>query len=113
MSDLVNEIMSLETNKEKVERFLELGLNPKYGLSAKLTQLMYDLYQMSSGDGQYNGRWNCGACQDTIYRKLNDFVNYGDNVGKPLINWEKEIVVKKKKKNDNGSDQTEITGDVE
>jgi hypothetical protein len=49
---------------------------------------MYEIYSKASGDSQYNGRYNCGACQDTIYRKLQDFINYGDNLGKPLLNWE-------------------------
>jgi hypothetical protein len=85
---ITQEIEALEFNKEKVEKWFELGLHPKYGLSQELTILMYDLYSAASGDSQYNGRYNCGACQDTIYRKLQDFMNYGDNLGAPLLNWE-------------------------
>ena len=87
MSQLRDEIMNKENNYQRVKSFLDLGLNPRYGLSAELTMLMYDLYQMSSGDSSYAGRFGCGACQDAVYRKLNDFINYGDNVGKPLIDW--------------------------
>jgi hypothetical protein len=99
---IIEEINALKTNKEKVEKFLNLGLDPRYGLSAEITKFMYDLYQQSSGDNTYAGRYNCGACQDTIFRKLKDFVNYGDNVGKPLINWSKEK--EKKKKEDDSTD---------
>ena len=117
MSDLVNQIMSLETNKERIQKFLDLGLNVRYGLSAQLTQLMYQLYQESSGDNTYNGRYNCGACQDTIYRKLNDFVTYGNNVGQPLINWEAEVQEEvkkttKKKSNDNNNDETQSSTEL-
>lgn len=103
---LKEEILALKTNKERVEKFLGLGLNPRYGLSAELTHLMFQLYMESSGDGSYNGRYNCGACQDTIFRKLNDFLNYGDNVGEPLLNWTKE----KKKKNEVKTEDTDQLG---
>ncbi len=85
---ITQEIEALEFNKEKVQKWFSYGLHPKYGLSSELTVLMYEIYSKASGDSQYNGRYNCGACQDTIYRKLQDFINYGDNLGKPLINWE-------------------------
>lgn len=85
---ITQEIEALATNKEKLEKWFSYGLHPKYGLSQELTRLMYDLYAAASGDSQYNGRFNCGACQDTIWRKLQDFMKYGDNLGKPLLNWE-------------------------
>jgi len=85
---ITQEIEAMTFNKDKVERWLQLGLHPKYGLSQELTVLMYNLYSAASGDGQYNGRYNCGACQETIYRKLKDFAQYGDNLGQPLLNWE-------------------------
>ena len=88
MSKIYDEITSLKTNKEKVSKWFELGLSPKYGLSSEMTILMYQLYQDSSGDSSYNGKYSCGACADTIHRKLQDFMNYGDNLGQPLINWE-------------------------
>lgn len=85
---ITKEIEALSSNKEKYERWFSLGLHPKWGLSAELTQLMYKLYEDASGDSQYNGKWNCSACADTIYRKMKDFMTYGDNLGKPLINWD-------------------------
>lgn len=85
---ITQEIEALATNKEKLEKWMSYGLSPKYGLSQELTILMYDLYAAASGDNQYNGKYNCGACQDTIWRKLQDFMKYGDNLGKPLLNWE-------------------------
>lgn len=88
MSQLREDIMNEENNYLRVKKFIDLGLHPKYGLSAELTMLMYDLYQMSSGDNTYTGRYGCGACQMTVYEKLLDFLNYGDNVGKPLIDWQ-------------------------
>jgi hypothetical protein len=99
---LKEDILQNKYNKQRVERFLSLGLNPKWGLAAELTILMFQLYQESSGDGQYNGRFNCGGCQDTIFRKLKDFVNYGDNMGAPLLNWEKPT---KKKKDEEKNDE--------
>jgi hypothetical protein len=88
---ITKEIEALNFNKEKVQKWFEYGLNPRYGLSQELTVLMYELYAMSSGDNQYLGRYNCGSCQDVIYRKLGDFLNYGDNLGLPLLNWEPTI----------------------
>jgi hypothetical protein len=93
---IIEECESLKTNKQKVEKWFSYGLSPKYGLSAELTAYMYRLYQDSSGDGSYNGRYGCFQCQMTIHQKLQDFMNYGDNVGKELLNWDK----KKKKKED-------------
>lgn len=89
MNKLKEEILSFKYNGERVKRFLDLGLNPRWGLSAELTVLMFQLYQESTGDNQYNGKYSCGGCADTIFRKLNDFVAYGDNMGQPLLNWEK------------------------
>lgn len=86
--NLKEEILAFNYNGERVKKFLDLGLNPKWGLSAELTILMYQLYSDSSGDNQYNGKYNCSGCQDTIFRKLKDFNAYGDNLGQPLINWE-------------------------
>jgi len=85
---ITQEIEALEFNKEKLQKWFDYGLHPRYGLSQELTILMYDLYFNISGDGSYNGRFSCGACADQIYRKLQDFMNYGDNLGKPLLNWE-------------------------
>jgi hypothetical protein len=121
---ITKEIEALKSNKEKVQKWFEHGLNPRYGLSQELTVLMYDLYARATGDNQYNGKWNCGACQDVIFRKLGDFLNYGDNLGKPLLNWEPiperspdevvedrevELKPRKKKKNEenDGTDTTE------
>ena len=87
MSQLRDEIMSKPNNFERVKHFIDLGLHPKYGLSAELTMLMFELYQISSGDTSMSGRWGCSSCCDNVFRKLNDFINYGDNVGKPLIDW--------------------------
>lgn len=85
---IIEEVELLKTNKEKVAFWVGNNLTPKYGLSAELTHYMYKLYEDSSGDTTFVGRFNCGACQDTIWRKLVDFNNYGDNLGKPLINWD-------------------------
>jgi hypothetical protein len=87
MSQLCDDIMSEKTNYLKVKKFIDLGLNPRYGMDSELTMLMYDLYRSSSGDTSYSGRWGCGACQDFVFRKLQDFINYGDNVGQKLIDW--------------------------
>jgi len=88
---LIQEMESLPSNKEKVERFFELRLGPKYGMSAQFTIYMYQLYQESSGDNSMAGKFACGSCQDQIYRRLQDFIKYGDNIGKPLNNWEPTI----------------------
>jgi len=90
---LIEEINTLSCNRDKVKRFIDLGLHPKFGLSSEMTLLMFDLYAQSSGDNQYAGRMGCSSCQDTIFRKLQDFVSYGDNVGASLLNWEPEVVV--------------------
>jgi hypothetical protein len=84
---MVEKILNHTYNKEKVQGFINLGLDPKYGLSSVVTQLMFDLYEMSSGDSQFNYRFNCSSCVDTVFRKLKDFLNYDDNMGKPLVNW--------------------------
>ncbi len=103
MSKLYDEIMQQSCNRDRVKMFIELGLNPKYGLSAEMTMFMVDIYVEVSGDTSLSGKYNCGACQDTIFRKLQDFLHYGDNVGKPLINWEPvetpKVKVKKSKSN--------------
>lgn len=101
---ITEQINALKWNRDRVELWFKLGLHPKWGLSSELLQLMYQLYADASGDEQYNGRWNCGACQDTIYRKLGDFLNYGDNIGKPLLNWEAPKKEKKRKTDENGTE---------
>lgn len=90
MSKLYDEIMVLPNNKERVNHFINLGLHPKYGLSSELTMLMVDLYVAASGDTTMSGRYNCGGCLDTIFRKMKDFVIYNDNLGKPLNDWPTE-----------------------
>ncbi len=89
---ITKEVESAQFNKEKVDIWFKYGLHPKYGLSQELTVLMYDIYKSTTGDNQYNGKYNCGACQDQIYRRLTDIRNYGDNLGKPLLNWEPETI---------------------
>lgn len=89
MSQLTEDIMKQKSNYLRVKKFIDLGLNPHYGLSAELTILMYELYEISSGDTTYSGRYGCGACQMSVYQRLQDFLNYGDNLGKPLIDWKK------------------------
>jgi hypothetical protein len=84
---IIQEISSLSTNKAKVQAFLDFGSSPRYGMPAELVVTMYDIYTQSSGDDSYAGKYSCGACQDTIYRKLKDFNTYNDNVGQPLLNW--------------------------
>ncbi len=98
--NLIDSILQHPYNRDKVQAFISLGLHPMYGLSANVTYLMYDLYQMSSGDNSYAGRYGCGACQQFIFDKMQDFLNYNDNVGKPLLNWEAPIETPKKKKKD-------------
>lgn len=89
MSKLKEDIMSKANNYERVKYFIDLGLHPKYGLSGELTMLMFELYQMSSGDNSMAGKFNCSSCCDNVFRKLKDFINYGDNLGKPLNDWKK------------------------
>jgi hypothetical protein len=103
MSKIYDEIMALPNNKEKVKHFIDLGLNPRYGLSAEITRLMVDLYVDASGDTSMAFRYSCGACLDTMFRKLKDFLAYDDNMGKTLNDWPKnepiiEEVESKKKK---------------
>ena len=88
MSKIYDEIQQLGSNKEKIQFMVSNGLNPFYGLPADLTMLMVDIYVEVSGDGSMRHKYSCGGCLTTIWRKLNDFINYGDNVGAPLINWE-------------------------
>lgn len=88
---IAESILNHEYNRDKVYTFISIGLNPTHGLSSILTMIMFDLYSMSSGDGQYNGRYSCSSCCDVVFRKLQDFLVYDDNMGKPLINWKKEI----------------------
>lgn len=96
---LVDSIMNHQYNRDKVQKFMDLGLDPKYGLNDVITKIMFDLYYMSSGDGQYSNKTNCGACQDVMFRKMKDFLNYNDNMGSPLVNWaapvEEETIVEK------------------
>jgi hypothetical protein len=96
---IIQECESLKWNRDKVQKWFSYGLSPKWGLSQELLAYMYKLYQDSSGDTSYVGRWGCFSCQMTIYQKLLDFLNYGDNLGKELINWEP---TKKKNKNHDG-----------
>ena len=103
MSKVYDDIMSLTNNKERVQMFIDLGLNPRYGLSAEITKLMVDLYVDASGDTSMAFRYSCGACLDTMFRKLKDFLAYDDNMGKTLNDWPKnepiiEEVESKKKK---------------
>ena len=108
MSKVYDDIMSLPNNKERIQKFFDLGLNPRYGLSAEITKLMVDLYVSASGDGSMAGRYSCGACLDTMFRKMKDFLAYDDNMGKPLIDWPtnesvivpivQEVIEPKKKK---------------
>lgn len=91
---ITREIEALATNKERLQKWMSLGLHPKYGLSQELIILMYKIYTEASGDGQYNGKYSCGACQDVIFRKLKDFLEYGDNLGTPLFNWEAPVELK-------------------
>ena len=89
MSKIIyDEIQSLGSNKEKVQKMLDYGLSPKYGLAANLTMLIVDIYVEVSGDRSMAFKYNCGNCIDLAWRKLKDFVDYGDNVGQVLINWE-------------------------
>lgn len=101
---IIEDIEKLSTNGEKVKAWFDLGLSVKYGLSAELTKYMYDLYLWSSGDTSYNGRYNCFSCQQQIESRLKDFLNYGDNLGKPLLNWTKK---EKKKINDDENKETD------
>ena len=97
-SQIYEEIMWLPYNKQKVQKFMDLGLNPRYGLSAEITQLMIDLYVEVSGDTSMTAKYNCGACQDYAYRRLQDFLTYDDDMGRELKNWLEPVVEKKKKK---------------
>lgn len=87
---IYDEIQSLGSNKEKVGKMIDHRLSPKYGLAANLTMLIVNIYVEVSGDRSMMGKYNCGNCIDLAWRKLNDFHNYGDNVGQPLINWESQ-----------------------
>jgi hypothetical protein len=100
---LIVEIEKLKWNRDKVKFWIDNNLSPRWGLSAELTQYMYKLYEDVSGDYQFSNKLNCGACQNGIWQRLNDFNNYGNNIGKPLINWEP---IKKKKKDENRADDT-------
>lgn len=87
MSKLYDDIMAQPNNKARVKMFMDLGLDPRYGLSAELTKLMVDLYVNTSGDQSMANRYNCGACLDTMFRKLKDFLAYNDDMGKTLNDW--------------------------
>jgi hypothetical protein len=85
---IIVEIEQLKTNKEKVKKFIEYGIHPKHGMSAEFTQLMFKLYKDSCGDTSYDTKLNCFQCHLSVYNRLKDFLQYNDNVGKPLLNWE-------------------------
>lgn len=90
MSQVYDDIMSEKSNYKRVKKFIDLGLDPRYGLSSEITILMFQLYQESSGDNSYAGRYGCSACHDQVFRRLKDFLQYDDNMGRELKNWVKK-----------------------
>lgn len=86
--DIIQSINDCKWNKDKVQTFMNYGLHPRGGLPAELTIMMFDLYYKSTGDSQHVGKMGCRTCIDVVFRKLQDMLTYGDNLGKPLINWE-------------------------
>ena len=98
----LEQIQNETDNYLKAKMFIDMGLHPQYGLGREYLWEMYKIYEDSTGDGQFNGRFSCGSCQMQVYERLKDLLNYNNNMGKPLINWNLPVVeIKNKKKHGN------------
>jgi hypothetical protein len=85
---IIEELNALKWNKEKVKLWVDYNLSPKWGLSAELTIAMFNLYADCTGSTEFVNKLYCGYCADQVWNRLKDFNSYGDNMGKPLLNWE-------------------------